>query len=241
VKRAVVLAGGLGTRLRPYTTVLPKPLMPVGDRPVLDIVVRQLHHHGFEHVTIATGYLAELIEAYFGDGNGYGVHIDYFREHEPLGTVGALALIDGLDHDFLVLNGDVLTDIDFAAFLERHSKSDATATIATQLREVQISLGVLRFEHGDGDGTRVTDYVEKPIIANEVSMGIYCFSPSVLDHIERGERLDFPDLILRLIRQGQIVRAWRSEDYWLDIGRHDDYEQAMDEFERMRDRLIPQD
>jgi NDP-sugar pyrophosphorylase family protein len=215
--------------------------MPVGDRPVLDIVVRQLHHHGFERVTIATGYLAELIEAYFGDGNGYNVHIDYFREHEPLGTVGALSLIDDLDDDFLVMNGDVLTDIDYGGLLARHSDSDATATIATQLREVQISLGVLRFEHSDGDGTRVTDYVEKPTIENEVSMGIYCFSPSVLDHIERGERLDFPNLILRLIEQGQIVRAWRSADYWLDIGRHDDYEQAMDEFEGMRHRLIPHD
>ena len=241
MKRAVVLAGGLGTRLRPYTTVLPKPLMPVGDRPVLDIVVRQLHHHGFERVTIATGYLAELIEAYFGDGNGYNVHIDYFREQEPLGTVGALSLIEDLDDDFLVMNGDVLTDIDYAGFLKRHSESDATATIATQLRSVQISLGVLRFDHDNGDATRVTDYVEKPTIENEVSMGIYCFSPSVLDHIERGERLDFPNLILRLIEQGQIVRAWRSEDYWLDIGRHDDYERAMDEFERMRDRLIPAD
>jgi NDP-sugar pyrophosphorylase family protein len=241
VKRAVVLAGGLGTRLRPYTTVLPKPLMPVGDRPVLDIVVRQLHHHGFERVTIATGYLAELIEAYFGDGHGYGVHIDYFREQEPLGTVGSLALIDDLDDDFIFMNGDVLTDIDYSGFLGRHTASDASATIATQLRKVQISLGVLRFEHGNGDATRVTDYVEKPTIENEVSMGIYCFSPSVLEHIDRGERLDFPDLILRLIEQGRVVRAWRSEDYWLDIGRHDDYEQAMDEFERMRDRLIPHD
>jgi NDP-mannose synthase len=241
VKRAVVLAGGLGTRLRPYTTVLPKPLMPVGDRPVLDIVVRQLHHHGFERVTIATGYLAELIEAYFGDGHGYNVHIDYFREQEPLGTVGALSLIEELEDDFLVMNGDVLTDIDYAGFLQRHSDSDATATIATQLREVQISLGVLRFDTENGDTTRVTDYVEKPTIENEVSMGIYCFSPSVLGHIDRGERLDFPNLILRLIEQGQVVRAWRSEDYWLDIGRHDDYERAMDEFERMRDRLIPAD
>ena len=241
MKRAVVLAGGLGTRLRPYTTVLPKPLMPVGDRPVLDIVVRQLHHHGFERVTIATGYLAELIEAYFGDGNGYGVHIDYFREQEPLGTVGALSLIEDLDDDFLVMNGDVLTDIDYAGLLRRHIDSDATATIATQLRSVQISLGVLRFDHGEADMTRVTDYVEKPTIENEVSMGIYCFSPSVLDHIERGERLDFPNLILRLIEQDQVVRAWRSHDYWLDIGRHDDYERAMDEFERMRDRLIPAD
>ncbi len=142
----MILAGGEGTRLRPYTTVLPKPLMPIGDRPVLDIVVRQLKAHGFERITIATGYLAELIEAFFRDGSSYGIPIDYFREHEPLGTVGALALIDGLaDDDLLVMNGDVLTDIDYGALLERHRGSDAAATIATKERQIQVSLGVLRF------------------------------------------------------------------------------------------------
>src|SRR3954454_5022503 len=143
MKRAVILAGGLGTRLRPYTTVLPKPLMPVGDRPVLDIVVRQLRRDGFDRITIATGYLAELIEAIFRDGERYGIPIDYFREEEPLGTVGALALLDGLDDDFLVINGDVLTDISYGNLLEHHRSSAAVATIATHAKEVQISLGVL--------------------------------------------------------------------------------------------------
>jgi NDP-mannose synthase len=238
MKRAIVLAGGKGMRLRPYTTVLPKPLMPVGDRPVLDIVIRQLKAHGFERVTIATGYLAELIEAFFRDGESYGVPIDYFREEEPLGTVGALALIDGLDEPFLVMNGDVLTDIDYGSFLDDHIASDATATIATTHRDVQISLGVLQFGD-DGDITRLTGYIEKPKVAYECSMGVYAFDPAVIDHIDAGKRLDFPDLILRLIAAGEVVRAWRSDDYWLDIGRHDDYEQAMEEFERMRDRLIP--
>ena len=147
MKRAVILAGGEGTRLRPYTTVLPKPLMPIGDRPVLDIVVRQLKAHGFERITIATGYLAELIEVFFRDGEAYGIPIDYYREHEPLGTVGALALIDGLaDEDILVMNGDVLTDIDYGALLERHRAGDAAATIATKVRQIHVSLGVLRFE-----------------------------------------------------------------------------------------------
>lgn len=135
-KRAVILAGGQGMRLRPYTAVIPKPLMPVGDRPVLDIVVRQLKHAGFERITIATGYLAELIEAFFGDGANYGISIDYFRETEPLGTVGSLALIDGLDEDFLVMNGDTLTDTNYSALLERHTRSGAAATIATTEREV---------------------------------------------------------------------------------------------------------
>ena len=146
MKRAVILAGGEGTRLRPYTTVLPKPLMPIGDRPVLDIVMRQLKAHGFERVTIATGYLAELIEAFFRDGQEYGIAIDYYREHEPLGTVGALALIEDLaEEDVLVMNGDVLTDIDYGALLERHRAGDAAATIATKVRHIQVSLGVLRF------------------------------------------------------------------------------------------------
>jgi NDP-sugar pyrophosphorylase family protein len=238
MKRAVILAGGMGTRLRPYTTVLPKPLMPVGDRPVLDIVVRQLRRDGFDRITMATGHLAELIEAFFKDGQAYDIPIDYFREHEPLGTVGALALIDELEEDFLVMNGDVLTDIDYAGLLERHRESGAVATIATKERDVQISLGVLRFDDG-GDPSRLTGYDEKPKIHYEASMGVYCFSPKILEHIEPNARLDFPDLVLRLIDAGEVVRAWRSDDYWLDIGRHDDYERAMDEFEQMRHRLIP--
>jgi NDP-sugar pyrophosphorylase family protein len=238
MKRAVILAGGLGTRLRPYTTVLPKPLMPIGDRPILDIVIRQLVRAGFERVTIATGHLAELIEAFFRDGSEYGVPIDYFREHEPLGTVGALALIEELDRDFLVMNGDVLTDIDYGALLERHLATGDAATIATHERDIQISLGVMRFDRDD-DPSVVTDYVEKPKLSYAASMGVYCFAPRVVRHIEPGTRLDFPDLVLRLIAAGETVRAWRSDDYWLDIGRHDDYEQAQDEFSRLRDRFLP--
>jgi NDP-sugar pyrophosphorylase family protein len=238
MSRAVILAGGEGTRLRPYTTVLPKPLMPIGDRPVLDIVMRQLKAHGFERVTIATGYLAELIEAFFRDGAEYGIPIDYHREHEPLGTVGALALIEGLDEDVLVMNGDVLTDIDYGALLRRHREGDAAATIATKVRHIQVSLGVLRFGD-DGDPTRLTGYDEKPAIDFTASMGVYCFAPRALAYIEAGEHLDFPELVLRLIAAGEVVRAWPSEDYWLDIGRHDDYEQALEEFERVRHRLLP--
>jgi NDP-mannose synthase len=238
--RAVVLAGGRGTRLRPYTAVLPKPLMPVGDRPILDIVLRQLRRDGFDHVTLATGHLAELIEAFLRDGSAYGLAVDYHREDEPLGTVGALALIDGLDEPFLVMNGDVLTDIDYRALVEHHVACGAAATVAVTERTVQISLGVMRFEDAD-DGARVTDYVEKPSIEYEASMGVYCFSPRVLAHIDPGERLDFPDLVLRLIKAGERVEAWRPQAYWLDIGRHEDYEQAMEEFERMRSRLLPGD
>jgi NDP-sugar pyrophosphorylase family protein len=236
--RAIIMAGGEGTRLRPYTAILPKPLMPIGDRPVLDIVIRQLRAAGVERVTLATGYLAELIEAFFGDGRSYGIAIDYFREREPLGTVGALALVGGLDESFLVMNGDVLTDMDYAAMLEQHVASGAVVTVATTRRQVDISLGVMEFDDPDAP-QRVTSYVEKPTLSYEVSMGVYCFHPRVLEHLEAGARLDFPDLILRLLDAGEHVEAWRPEAYWLDLGRHDDYELAIADFEAMRERLLP--
>lgn len=237
MKRAVVLAGGEGVRLRPYTAVIPKPLMPVKDRPVLDIVLRQLCRAGIEHVTIATGYLAELIEAFCGDGSTYGMRIDYFREREPLGTVGALRLIDGLDDSFLVMNGDILTDMSYEALMADHVQSGAASTIATTSRTVEVSLGVMHFQDIRDDG-RVTDYTEKPTLYYEASMGIYTFHPRVLEHIEPGVRLDFPDLILRLIKAREEVRAFRPDAYWLDLGRHDDYERAMQEFESVRHRLL---
>lgn len=225
-------------RLRPYTAVLPKPLMPVGDRPVLDIVIRQLNRHGFERVTVATGYLAELIEAFFRDGSSHGVAIDYHRERTPLGTAGAIGSIDGLDAPFLVMNGDVLTDIDYSALMDQHLETEAAATIATIKRDIQVSLGVLHFADPH-QPNRLTSYEEKPHFEFEASMGIYAFSPRVLDYMKPEERLDFPDLIRRLLDAGEVVRAFRSDCYWLDIGRHDDYEQAIDEFERMKHRLIP--
>jgi NDP-sugar pyrophosphorylase family protein len=228
----------VGARLRPYTTTIPKPLMPVGDRPILDVVLRQLKHHGFRDITIATGYLAELIEAFVRDGREYGVKVDYFREREPLGTVGALSLISGLDDPFLVMNGDVLTDLDFRALLDSHVASGAAATIATHTRDVQVSLGVLEFDD-PSDPQLLTGYVEKPTMHYQASMGVYCFRPDAVEHIEPNVRLDFPDLVLRLIERGEQVRALPSEAYWMDIGRHDDYEQAQDEFDTLKKRLLP--
>jgi NDP-sugar pyrophosphorylase family protein len=225
-------------RLRPYTAVLPKPLMPIGDRPVLDVVVRQLRHHGFMRVTVATGYLAELIEAFFRDGHEYDVTIDYHRELTPLGTAGAIATIEGLTEPFLVMNGDVITDLDYAALMHQHGSTSAAATIATIRRDIQVSLGVLHFQDPH-QPDRLTSYEEKPHFEFEASMGVYAFSPRVLEYMTPEERLDFPDLITRLLDAGEVVRAYRSDCYWLDIGRHDDYEQALNEFERMRHRLIP--
>jgi NDP-sugar pyrophosphorylase family protein len=239
VNRAVVLAGGLGTRLLPYTKVIPKPLMPVGDRPILEIVLTQLARAGFDRVTISTGYRARLIEAVLGDGEPLGIAVDYVREEEPLGTAGALALVEDLDEPFLVMNGDVLTDLDYAELLDRHAAAGAQVTIATTLKRVQVSLGVLRFMSAD-DPRRLTGYVEKPTLEFEASMGVYALSPAVLRYIEPGQRLDFPDLIARLLENEEPVHGWHRPDaYWLDIGRHEDYEEAVAEFERTRHRLLP--
>ena len=234
-----MLAGGKGTRLRPYTTLLPKPLVPIGDRPILDVVLRQLRGFGFGHVTITTGYLGGLIEAYFGTGAEQGLQIDYYREAEPLGTVGALALVDDLDDDFLVINGDVLTDLDLGDLLRTHRASGAVITIATSARTVTIPLGVLK--HGDPtDPTRLTAYDEKPVIPYEASMGVYCMSPRALRHLEAGVRLDFPELVLRLIDAGEAVRSFRPEGcYWLDIGTLEDYEKAVGDIVALEDRLMP--
>jgi NDP-sugar pyrophosphorylase family protein len=214
--------------------------MPIGDRPILDIVVRQLRRAGFERLTIASGYLAELLEAFFRDGSAYGIPIDYHVERERLGTVGALALIKGLETEegFLVMNGDVLTDLDYRDFFESHQASGAAATIATHRRSVEVSLGVMKFELSD-DPTRLTGFVEKPSYHYDVSMGVYGFSPEVLGYVEPNVQLDFPDLIERLLAAERVVRGFPFDGYWMDIGRHEDYQQATDEFEEHRSRLLP--
>lgn len=233
--RAVVLAGGRGTRLAPYTTVLPKPLMPVGDMPILEILVRQLRRAGISRITLAVGHLAALLEAYFGDGARFGVSLDYSYEDEPAGTAGPLALVDGLDQTFLVMNGDLLTTIDFEDLLRRHRARGATATVGLFEKHVQLGLGIVESDAGG----RVTNYVEKPTLTYDVSVGIYAMEPAVLEHIEPGERLDLPDLVLRLIADGAQVDAYRFSGTWFDIGRPDDYAAASEHFEQRRDELLP--
>jgi len=234
--RAVILAGGKGTRLAPYTTVFPKPLMPIDDMPILEVVVRQLRHHGIRRLTFAVEHLAELLMAYFGDGSKYGVEIEYSREEQPLGTAGPLKLIPALTGTFLLMNGDVLTDLPYAALVDAHKQSDAVATIAMHKREVKVDLGVIQL----GDDNRVTGYLEKPSQHYRVSMGVYVFEPKALSFIGEGERLDFPDLILRLIKAGEVVKGYPYDGYWMDIGRHEDYEQAVEDFRRNRERLLPE-
>ena len=234
--RAVILAGGKGRRLLPYTTVIPKPLMPVGDRPILDIIIRQLKQYGFSRVTMAVGYLAELIEAYFSDGNKYGIKIDYSREDEPLGTIGPLCQIDGLDKTFLVMNGDVLTNLDCSKLVDFHKKNRAVATIATYNKKVKIDLGILEMN----EDFRLKQYIEKPTLKYHVSMGIYVFEPEIISLIEPNGYLDFPDLVQSLIKAGKKVIAFPFDGYWLDIGRQEDYARAQEEFEdfkRLKEKL----
>jgi NDP-sugar pyrophosphorylase family protein len=236
-RRAVILAGGRGTRLAPYTTVIPKPLLPVGDRAILDVVVRQLRQAGIDRLTIAVGHLAHLIRAVVGDGQRHGVQIEYHLESEPRGTAGPLATIEDLDETFLMLNGDVLTTLDFRDLLRAHREAGNALTIATHRREVFIDYGVL---HADG-ANRVVGYDEKPTLSYTVSMGVYVLEPRTRAYVPTDRYFDFPDLVQALLAAGERVGSLPYEGYWLDIGRHDDYEQAVAEFEGLLPQLLPAD
>ena len=231
----VVLAGGTGTRLRPYTTVLPKPLMPVGEMPVLEILLRRLAAAGFVRINLAVGYLAELIEAYFGDGERFGVELVYWRETQPLGTAGPIAEMDLSEDRVLVMNGDLLTTLDFAPFVEGHVASGAAASLAVRSREVPIDFGVVHV-----DGASVASFEEKPVITYDVSMGVYAFEQRVVELIPHGVKYDFPDLLNEVLERGWPVHAHRSTDFWLDIGRIDDYELAHEQFNELRAELLPE-
>lgn len=235
--RAVILAGGEGTRLRPYTTVLPKPLMPVGNYPIAETLVRQLRHHGVRDITFAVGYLHQLIEAYFGDGKNWRVNITYLREEQPLGTAGPLAKLQAFSEPLIVLNGDILTDLDFAQLYKVHLDSNADITIAGYNKRVKIDLGVLESD----DNQRLIDYIEKPEYSFRVSMGVYVFSPAVLQFIPPDERFDFPDLVHKLLKCGRKVQIYPFNGIWLDIGRTEDYASASEVFEQNLDLLLPRD
>jgi NDP-sugar pyrophosphorylase family protein len=237
-RRAVILAGGKGSRLGPYTTVLPKPLLPVGDRAILDVVVHQLRDFGFTELTLAVGYLAHLVRAVMGDGSRHGVSINYHEESEPLGTVGSLAGIDGLDHSFLVMNGDVLTALDYAQLIDIHREAGNLVTIASHRRVVRTDYGVLHLDGQAGHTRLVTGFEEKPEIPYVVSMGVYVMEPEAVRYIDHDEYLDLPDLVLRLLDAGEPVGSYLYEGYWLDIGRHDDYEKAIIEYEQLKPMFV---
>mgnify|MGYP001562273124 CR=1 FL=1 len=222
--KAVILAGGKGTRLRPYTTVLPKPLMPIGERPILEILIRQMSAKGFKDIIVTTGYLAELIMTFLGDGSKFGVKIKYSKEAKPLGTAGGLGFIkDDLSGDFLMVNGDLLTTLNFADLVDYHRKNQAVATIALKKRQIHIDFGVIELE---GSTNNIKGYAEKPTMESFVSMGVYVLNTDVLKYIKPDEYLDFPNLIQILMAAGQTVKGYVFDGYWLDIGRPDDYEKA---------------
>jgi NDP-sugar pyrophosphorylase family protein len=230
----VILAGGKGTRLMPYTTALPKPLMPVGDYPILEILLRQLAAQRFRRVTLAVGHLAGLIQAYFKEGRDWGLEIQYAYETTPLGTAGPLARLPREDRSLLVLNGDLLTTMDFAGIVRFHYENSAVATIGTKRRAEKVHFGVVE----TSPGGEITEYKEKPTLDYLVSMGIYVFSPLVRDYIPRAQKYDFPDLVQRLIAGGRRVMAYESDAYWMDIGRPDDYQQANEDFPNMQNTLL---
>ncbi len=227
-KRAVILAGGKGTRLRPYTIELPKPLVPIGDYPILEIIIRQLARNGFDHITITVNHQADMIKTYFGNGEKWQIKIDYSLEDKPLSTMGPLSLIPDLPDHFLVMNGDILTDIDYGAFYNDHAAANNIFTISSYVREHVNLYGVLESD----DNNKLTDFKEKPVTRFEVSMGIYMLSKAVMDHIPYNEPYGFDHLMLDLIKAEKNATVRPFDGYWLDIGRPDDYMIAIDEFEK---------
>lgn len=237
---AVILAGGRGVRLRPYTTAFPKPLVPIGDEfAIIEIVLRQLRSHGFTSASIAIGHLGQLIRAYCGDGSQWSLDIGYWPEDRPLGTMGpVVSNLDDLPEHFLVMNGDVLTDLDYRGLLEGHVDSGAPLTVATYDRVVKIDFGVL--DVGGDRGDRIVAFREKPVEHFSVSMGVYAASRETLRPYPAGEALGFDELVLDLIETGVPPRVHPFDGYWLDIGRPDDYDRANEEWESLRPRLLPE-
>lgn len=233
---AVILAGGRGTRLRPYTTSLPKPLVPIGDEfSILEIVLRQLGVRGFERATIAIGYLGSLIRAYVGDGSQWGIAVDYVTEDQPLGTMGPVVQnLDRFPEHFLVMNGDILTDLDFADLLQSHVAGSAPLTVGTYRRDVKIDFGVLEIA-----GERIVGFREKPVLSYSVSMGIYGLSRRTLERYTPGQALGFDELVLDLLASGENPGVYPFSGAWLDIGRPEDYDRANTEFDLIRPTILP--
>jgi NDP-mannose synthase len=235
--KAIVLAGGKGARLAPYTKILPKPLMPIGDMPILEVLLRQMKRSGIDEVVITVGHLANLLRAFFQDGSDLGLKISYSFEDAPLGTAGPLSLVSGLDRTFLVSNGDVLTTLDLKDLIKFHVEEKATATIAVHRRKVDIDFGVVQCD----ENFRMVGYTEKPSIDYLVSMGIYIFEPRVLTYIPYNSYLDLPNLVLKMMAAGEKVIGFPYSGYWQDLGRPDDYEHASEDFDSMRKNFLPED
>jgi NDP-mannose synthase len=231
---AVVLAGGKGTRLAPYTRVFPKPMMPIGDKTILEILLGQMKRAGIVNVTLTVGHMAGLMRSFFRDGSEYNLNINYSQEKEPLGTAGPLAIVPGLVKTFLVTNGDVLTLLDLRDLIKYHKEHKGICTIAMHSRQVKIDLGVIELN----GNYEVQKYIEKPTLSYKVSMGLYVFEPRVIDFIPKGEYLDFPDLVRKLIAADERVIGYPFSGYWRDLGKPEDYEQAAEDFESMRSQFV---
>ena len=225
--RAIILAGGKGTRLRPYTTLIPKPLVPLGgEYSILEIIIMQLSKSGFTHITLAVNHLSQLIMAYFGDGERLGVKIDYSLEEGELSTIGPLTLIDDLPENFLVMNGDILCDLNYKTFFDAHVDAGSRISVSAFRREVKIDFGVLRYD----ESGRLNEFQEKPEYDFDVSMGIYCMEPAILDLIPKGVPYGFDDLMRQMLRSGLPVYVYKHEGLWMDIGREEDFLKAQEIF-----------
>lgn len=223
--KAVIQAGGKGTRLRPYTLILPKPLMPVGELPVIELLLKWLRRNGITEVLVTTGYLGHLIKALCGDGQSWDLRIIYSEEVQPLGTVGALDLVrDHLDETFLVLNGDLITDMNLRSFIHFHKSHGDLLTVGTTQKRVHVDMGVLE----TGEDQRITDFREKPTLSYTVNMGIYCMEPDILSLIPKGVPFGFDDLMYQMLDNKQPAHAYRHDGQWLDIGRPEDFSRAQE-------------
>jgi NDP-sugar pyrophosphorylase family protein len=231
---AVILAGGKGTRLKPFTMTIPKPLLPLGEVPILEVVIRQLAGAGVKRVVVTLGHMAHLFIASIGQGSRWGVEIEYCVEEEPLGTAGSLRLVNGLDDDFLVMNGDLLTTIDYAKLFAFHRQHRAGGTIAVHERQVHIDYGVVV----SGADAKLSEYREKPTISYEVSMGINILSKRCLAHIPKAGKFDMPELMLAMRGKGEPVMCFKTDCYWQDIGRFDDYQRASEDFNADQSRFF---
>lgn len=232
--QAIILAGGKGSRLRPYTTVLPKPLLPLGEFPIAEIIIRQFKSFDIKNIVISTGYLGGLIEAYFAKGKRWGVNIQYIRENRPLGTAGAIKLVKDVEEDFLVINGDVLSDINFGELIKHHKKKRNIATIIIKERKVKTDFGVIQSD----DHGRLIDYIEKPQHKFYVSTGINILNKKCKSYIQNNESIGMPELMLRMKNSGEKVHCFKTKALWLDLGRFDDFESAQEVFIKHKKKFL---
>ncbi|MBN2569754.1 MAG: NTP transferase domain-containing protein [Deltaproteobacteria bacterium] len=231
---AVILAGGKGKRLKPYTMVIPKPLLPLDNVPILEVVLSQLARAGVGRVVITLGHMTHLFVASIGDGSRWNIKVEYLREDDPRGTAGSLSMIPDLDDNFLVMNGDILTTIDYGALYDAHCRREAWGTLAVHRREVGIDYGVVEM----GQSGVLNAYIEKPTIPYNVSMGINVLSKKCLGYIPPDQRFDMPDLMMSMKRDGRLILCYETDCYWQDIGRFDDYQKASADFAEDPSRFL---